>query len=67
MCVVRVYHLNPCIYSLVYQPDDYIAVFSLRNWAKMRNGILTTEIVSARVLDFGLPNRATGVCPCQGI
>ncbi|OAX33335.1 phospholipase D [Rhizopogon vinicolor AM-OR11-026] len=26
-------------------PDDYISVFSLRNWAKMRNGALTTEIV----------------------
>ncbi|KAG0704279.1 phospholipase D [Suillus ampliporus] len=26
-------------------PDDYISVFSLRNWAKMRNGVLTTEIV----------------------
>ncbi|KAI6132273.1 phospholipase D [Pisolithus croceorrhizus] len=26
-------------------PDDYISVFSLRNWGKLRNGILTTEIV----------------------
>ncbi|KAG2151353.1 phospholipase D [Suillus clintonianus] len=26
-------------------PDDYISVFSLRNWAKMRNGVLATEIV----------------------
>lgn len=35
---------------LVDQPDDYISVFSLRNWAKMRSGTLTTEIVSADVL-----------------
>ncbi|KAG2155884.1 phospholipase D [Suillus bovinus] len=27
------------------EPDDYISVFSLRNWAKMRNGVLTTEIL----------------------
>ncbi|KAH7922026.1 phospholipase D [Leucogyrophana mollusca] len=26
-------------------PDNYISVFSLRNWAKMRGDILTTEIV----------------------
>jgi phospholipase D1/2 len=26
-------------------PDEYISVFSLRNWAKMRNGVLTTEIL----------------------
>ncbi|KAF4577108.1 Phospholipase D1 [Pleurotus pulmonarius] len=26
-------------------PDDYISVFSLRNWAKMRGGVLTTEQV----------------------
>ncbi|KIJ64492.1 hypothetical protein HYDPIDRAFT_90375 [Hydnomerulius pinastri MD-312] len=26
-------------------PNDYISVFSLRNWAKMRNDVLTTEIV----------------------
>uniref|UniRef100_A0A8H7XQ51 Phospholipase n=1 Tax=Psilocybe cubensis TaxID=181762 RepID=A0A8H7XQ51_PSICU len=26
-------------------PDDYIAVFSLRNWAKMRGDVLTTEQV----------------------
>ncbi|EIW80924.1 phospholipase D [Coniophora puteana RWD-64-598 SS2] len=26
-------------------PEDYISVFSLRNWAKMRNDVLTTEIV----------------------
>lgn len=26
-------------------PDEYISVFSLRNWAKMRNGVLATEIV----------------------
>ncbi|KAJ8593832.1 phospholipase D [Rhizopogon salebrosus TDB-379] len=26
-------------------PDDYVSVFSLRNWGKMRNGVLTTEIV----------------------
>ncbi|KAG1774856.1 phospholipase D [Suillus placidus] len=26
-------------------PNEYISVFSLRNWAKMRNGVLTTEIV----------------------
>ncbi|KAG9315939.1 hypothetical protein JVU11DRAFT_3591 [Chiua virens] len=27
------------------EPEDYIRVFSLRNWAKMRDGGLTTEIV----------------------
>ncbi|KAG8214440.1 phospholipase D [Butyriboletus roseoflavus] len=27
------------------EPEDYIRVFSLRNWGKMRDGILTTEIV----------------------
>ncbi|KAG1829755.1 phospholipase D [Suillus variegatus] len=27
------------------EPEDYISVFSLRNWAKMRNGVLTTEIL----------------------
>ncbi|KAF8550810.1 phospholipase D [Imleria badia] len=27
------------------EPEDYIRVFSLRNWAKMRDGVLTTEIV----------------------
>ncbi|KAF9242554.1 phospholipase D [Melanogaster broomeanus] len=26
-------------------PNDYISVFSLRNWGKMRNNVLTTEIV----------------------
>ncbi|EGO24033.1 hypothetical protein SERLADRAFT_362129 [Serpula lacrymans var. lacrymans S7.9] len=26
-------------------PDDYMSVFSLRNWAKMRGNVLTTEIV----------------------
>ncbi|KAJ8519021.1 hypothetical protein ONZ45_g3982 [Pleurotus djamor] len=26
-------------------PDDYISVFSLRNWAKLRGGVLTTEQV----------------------
>ncbi|KAG2065325.1 phospholipase D [Suillus decipiens] len=26
-------------------PEQYISVFSLRNWAKMRNGVLTTEIL----------------------
>ena len=27
------------------QPDDYIVLFSLRNWAKLRNDVLTTEQV----------------------
>lgn len=27
------------------QPDDYISVFSLRNWAKLRGDVLTTEQV----------------------
>ena len=27
------------------QPDDYITVFSLRNWAKLRGDVLTTEQV----------------------
>ena len=27
------------------QPDDYIAVFSLRNWGKLRGEVLTTEQV----------------------
>lgn len=27
------------------QPDEYISVFSLRNWAKMRGDVLTTEQV----------------------
>ncbi|KIM43354.1 hypothetical protein M413DRAFT_18406 [Hebeloma cylindrosporum] len=27
------------------EPEDYIAVFSLRNWAKMRGDVLTTEQV----------------------
>ncbi|KAG1884901.1 phospholipase D [Suillus subluteus] len=26
-------------------PENYISVFSLRNWAKMRNGVLTTEML----------------------
>ena len=29
-----------------YQPDDYINIFSLRNWAKLRGDVLTTEQVS---------------------
>ncbi|KAG6337311.1 hypothetical protein ID866_1773 [Astraeus odoratus] len=27
------------------RPNDYISIFSLRNWGKLRNDILTTEIV----------------------
>ncbi|KAG6376934.1 hypothetical protein JVT61DRAFT_967 [Boletus reticuloceps] len=27
------------------EPEDYIRVFSLRNWGKMRDGVVTTEIV----------------------
>ena len=27
------------------QPDEYITLFSLRNWAKLRNDVLTTEQV----------------------
>jgi phospholipase D1/2 len=28
-----------------FQPTDYISVFSLRNWAKLRGNILSTEQV----------------------
>lgn len=28
------------------QPDEYITIFSLRNWGKLRGDILTTEQVS---------------------
>jgi hypothetical protein len=28
-----------------FQPDEYFSVFSLRNWAKLRGDILTTELV----------------------
>ena len=28
-----------------FQPDDYITVFSLRNWGKLKGGVLTTEQV----------------------
>jgi hypothetical protein len=29
----------------VAQPENYVTVFSLRNWAKLRGDILTTEQV----------------------
>lgn len=38
------------VFILGCQPDDYVSVFSLRNWGKMRNGVLTTEIVSVHAL-----------------
>lgn len=33
-------------FDLVVQPDDYFAVFSLRNWSKLRGDVLTSELVS---------------------
>jgi hypothetical protein len=33
------------IHLFLPQPDDYISFFSLRNWAKMRGDVLTTEMV----------------------
>ncbi|KAG6918332.1 hypothetical protein DXG01_015191 [Tephrocybe rancida] len=35
----------PVDHSDASAPDDYLAVFSLRNWAKMRGDVLTTEQV----------------------
>lgn len=36
-----------CVQELtpVPQPTDYVSVFSLRNWAKLRGNVLTTEQV----------------------
>ena len=28
-----------------FQPSEYISIFSLRNWAKLRGNVLTTEQV----------------------
>ena len=47
------YRRKYCIYiygafesQIFFEPDDYITVFSLRNWGKLRGDVLTTEQAS---------------------
>ena len=37
---------------ILSQPNDYIAIFSLRNWGKLSGDVLTTEMVICLTDDF---------------
>lgn len=48
------------------QPDDYITVFSLRNWGKLRD-VLTTEQVRRIVILMALRSLRLGLHPWEGL
>lgn len=52
----------------LFQPDDYISLFSLRSWAKLRSDILTTEIVGVYcTIQWSLLTFALGIYPREGL
>jgi phospholipase D1/2 len=46
--------------DLLHQPDDYISVFALRNWSKLRGEVLTTEQVRLPRSRLSIPSSIIG-------